>query len=298
MLKIINHNKVWTKEEDDFIRNNNNLSTKQLMDALGRSQESISTRKKNLHIKQDVHDYVADFSANTKESAYSLGFIFADGYVFHHPKNNYGGVAINILSTDALFLDKPLLKTSIWNTRTFVRAGTKKPQKSYRIGSNDLYNFLYNDLDFKYKNQFFSQKIFDFLPEELHRYFWRGYFDGDGCIYTQERQGWNGLKCFIAASHDFDWSYLQNLCSSMGIDTQINLRTNHTGAWSHFYMQKLLSCEKFINYIYGGVGVDGIGFTRKYIKYIRYLERRYCLPKSKYSNTKNFPKMFFNIKGV
>lgn len=298
MLKIINHNKVWTKEEDDFIRNNNNLSTQQLMDALCRSYESISTRKKNLHIKQDVHDYIADFSANTKESAYSLGFIFADGHVFYSPKNSYGGVAINILSTDALFLDKPLLKTSMWHTRTFIRAGTKKPQKSYRIGSNDLYNFLYNDLDFKYKNQFFSQKIFDFLPEHLHRYFWRGYFDGDGCIYIPETKSQNGIRCYIAGSHGFDWSFLQDHLTKMKIESKIKLQTNHTGGWSHIHIDKLLHCEKFINYIYGGVGVDGIGFTRKYIKYIRYLERRYCLPKSKYSNSKNFPKMFFNIKGV
>lgn len=298
MLKIINHNKVWTKEEDDFIRNNNNLSTNQLMDALGRSQESISSRKKNLGVKKDIYDYVTDFSANTIYSAYSLGFIFADGHLFHSDKKGYEGAVVSILATDSIYLDKALLNTTVWNTRTEIRAGTTNPQKTYKIGSKTLFKFLYHDLEFKYKNQFFSQKIFNFLPEHLHRYFWRGYFDGDGCIYTPETHNQNGIRCYIAGSHGFNWSFLQHHLTKMGIESKIKLQTNHTGGWSHIHIDKLLHCEKFINYIYGGVGVDGIGFTRKYIKYIRYLERRYCLPKSKYSNTKSFPKMFFNIKGV
>lgn len=297
MSKIIRN---WTKEDDDFLRKNNNEQNSILAEKLGRTLQSISTRKKILRITRDKYDFVKDFKKQTPNLAYALGFIFADGHLFKCKNKSSYGVTINIVESDAIYLDKSILSVSNWmqryfNKNDYTRKKQAKPQKRYIIHNKDLFNFLYYDLEFKHKNEFFSSKIFEFLPENLHRYFWRGFFDGDGCIYTPKDKG---VRCYIAGSHDFNWQLLTDLCDKLSIYSHIKLQTNHTGGWSHFVIHRLYDCEKFINFIYGGVGKDGIGFTRKYIKYIKYLENKYTTPPKKYANNKNAQKMFFNINGV
>lgn len=291
----------WTDYEDDFIkRNTNHLSNKDIAFLLGRTLEAISTRKKKLRIIKDKKDIISDFLSLTPNLAYVLGFLFGDGSVSNtelKSTKNYS-VCLKIHPQDKVYINNSfLLVSKEWKIKNYLRSNGQQTLE-YNIVNKELHNFFYYDLDYKHKNNYISNKIFGFLPENLHRYWWRGYFDADGCIYVPKTKGQSGIRLYWAAPYDFDWSALKRCCDSMEVEYGIKLQTNHTGGWSHFYIHKIYHVEKFVNYLYSSVGVDGIGFTRKYIKFIEYIEKRNCLPKSKYSNQKNTPKMYFDINGV
>ena len=107
--------KIWTKEEDHILRTTRNeLKPKELALLLNRSIASIRNRISCLRLprvwnaKHYVnHDY---FEVLTEESAYWLGFIFADGYIDSSPleenKKSRYGFEISLKGSDAEHLHK------------------------------------------------------------------------------------------------------------------------------------------------------------------------------------------------
>lgn len=114
---------------------------------------------------------------NSEEKAYFLGLLFADGNVFKKT------MSISLQEQDKNILEQ--FKNSIKYTGPLLinnKLGNRQPQFRLSITSKSLAIDL--GLHGICKNKAFHILFPKYISEKLFRHFIRGYFDGDGCIYT------------------------------------------------------------------------------------------------------------------
>jgi hypothetical protein len=127
---------------------------------------------------------------DTEEKAYWLGFIYADGSV----DNRHKKLKVTLSETDENHLLK--LKKFLEHDKPLYRYEKKpfnlnsryicKPQVELSVYSVELFNSL----------QVFGivpNKTYNFcldlsaIPHHLHKHFWRGMIDGDGCVVATDK---------------------------------------------------------------------------------------------------------------
>ena len=100
----------------------------------------------------------------------------------------------------------------------------------------------------------------------MHKYFWRGLIDADGCFY--KRKDKKGGSFSISSTLNQDWSSVEFLCASLGIDNfAIYRKETKKGNSSVFEIKYGQDIQKIGNFIYGEE-FDGIGLKRKFNKFI------------------------------
>jgi hypothetical protein len=191
--------KIWDEESEQYlIKNYETKTRRELAEDLGVTTSAIQNKARKLGLKKkSKYTWDRDFfkKIDTKEKAYWLGFIYADGYIHTSKINNELG--IELAKRDIKHLKK--FNKSIGgnfeiHTRTresvFLK-GTKKQYTSksemcnIRIYSKEFANSLnlYGDFHNKtYKKQHMLK-----IDENFYIPFLRGFFDGDGsiCIDTK-----------------------------------------------------------------------------------------------------------------
>ena len=133
-----------------------------------------------------------------------------------------------------------------------------------------LAQFLHS-LDFREKSYKSPSKLLDLIPEKLHSYFWRGYFDGDGCFTFT---GKYHRRFFITSSYEQDWLDFENLMKRLNIQKYRISKVIDTSK-SKDKPSKCSRCgssnkediKKFFNYIYQNYDKDKIGLSRKHDKF-------------------------------
>jgi hypothetical protein len=221
------------------------------------------------------------YAANTPEVAYILGLLWADGYVLHKSKNGKlrNRVSITNQIEDFHVFVKTLNKVGRWNVK--IRSPeNRKEQGTAEISNRPLVEFLMKN-DYTSKSTASACKILSTIPEHLKHYWFRGLFDGDGCIYFNP----SGLhiKISIASSYNQDWKYVEDLFTNTLLDKSFrikrNLRKNGNG-YSKIEVTKRSTILKFLDYIYSNYSTDQIGLPRKYEKYLKVVEReKHCTAK-------------------
>jgi len=117
---------------------------------------------------------------DTQEKAYLLGLLYADGNIFN-----------NTLSITLQEQDKPIIerfKKALKYTGPVLpikKSGNRKQQWKLSVTSPDLVKDLLDHGMFPNKGFFLKFPIS--MPYKLASHFIRGYFDGDGCIYTNPK---------------------------------------------------------------------------------------------------------------
>ena len=203
--------------------------------------------------------------ALTKESSYVLGFLWADGHISTKTKNSE--VLMEIVDEDLREIKRCMESTGAWRFHTRKR-GDNKPITRAVAHSRELYEFLERH-DYGEKSTKSADKILSHIPEEFHRYFFRGLIDGDGCFYINEKQYLYQFS--LASSFDQDWSYFTKFLDKIGVEYKIqkNSKLNKKGvlnqssavrATNKKYIAKLFEC------VYEGYDSDKIGLPRKYEK--------------------------------
>lgn len=213
------------------------------------------------------------FSAKTPEAAYVLGLLWADGYVLH--KSNDGRirnrVSISNQREDFDIFAKTLQKTGRWNIG-YRKLKQRKEQGTAEISNRPLVEFLMAH-DYRSKSTDSACKILSTIPAHLKHYWFRGLFDGDGCIYFNP----SGLhiKISIASSVGQDWKYLIDLFENVLNETsfRVNRTRTKSGNYSKFEVTKRSTILAFLNYIYNGYTEDKMGLPRKYEKYLAVIRR-------------------------
>lgn len=158
---------------------------------------SLSKIKEIIQYKVNPSNFI---KFQSPEHVYILGFLWADGHI---EKNRYR-INCCIKRVDFKYL-KPIFKsTGIWNIKhIMIRDKFKLTliQTSNRI----LWDFLVEN-DYLIKSGASPDKILSKIPEHLKHYWWRGYFDGDGCVDVRKTAN----RVTISSVYNQDWRFIGN----------------------------------------------------------------------------------------
>lgn len=206
----------------------------------------------------------------TKEVAYFLGFFWADGFI-HYAKNktsNNYTIALEIVSEDFNDLSDIFFSLGKWATNSRKRCETWKETTTMTTNSKDIYTFLkengYDDKSF-IEPSLILQKI----PDHLVKYFWRGFFDGDGSFnfnLGKERKG----KCLqFSSTLGYKWNELSSFLDKIGASSKIHEYIGKRGSASVLNITAKESMIKAAKFLLS----SEIGLTRKTNKMIEFLEK-------------------------
>jgi hypothetical protein len=222
-------------------------------------------------------------NCSTPESAYLLGFLWGDGYLYHrsyvekrqmkkgissYEKSSYH-VTVECSEDDLSSLIPIFEKSGKWTSYSRHREN-RKPQLRLSTCNRILYDFLCTH-NYKIKSGA-SPEILKNIPEEFIHYWWRGYFDADGCIYRIKNSDRN-RQVSISSVYEQDWTATSNLLDNLGVKYSVRrVIQSETSRYSEVRFTSYQSTEAFLSYIYSG---KDFGLLRKKETYL----------KSKYSNS-------------
>lgn len=217
--------------------------------------KNISNISKNINIKEV-------FDISLSENIYLLGLLWADGWI----TKKYNSVKIEILKSDYNDI-RHIFKN--WNI--YLKTNSAKNETVTCCINNYQFHELLKNSDYFDKKIKTPKKILDIIPKNLHYYFWRGYFDGDGCFYYKMNK-YPIRQVFFTSSYEQDWSEHEIMLDMLNIDKyKINKIVTKTkgvnGKFNQYsqlrFTQKDL-IKKFGDYIYQG---SLFGLERKYQKF-------------------------------
>lgn len=199
----------------------------------------------------------------TPESVYILGLIWADGYV--SKKTN--SITVECIKNDIDIFFPIFQKTGNYNLY-YRQRKNRQEQGIINVSSFNLSNFL-KENDYLLKSKLSPNKILSLIPNELKNYFFRGWVDGDGCFYINEKT--SASEFVMSGSFEQDWVSLTILCESLNINYKItNIITNSTNKHSRFLIKKKQDVVKLGEYLYQG---KNFGLQRKYNKFLLIKEK-------------------------
>lgn len=201
---------------------------------------------KNLGIKRSRHAHLINhdyFKTISKNSAYILGFLFADGSINKNKIHNYLKIELNTKDVEVLEFIKNEIQPSL--KIKHCKRKHKKTKKIYESAILSISsNILTNDLISLgcVPNKTKEEIAVPDIPKEFYPDFIRGVFDGDGSIYITKDEKKYG--CYICCSSisflreiQFiigfgkisvsDWPFRINFCSKKDIQSFFNYIYNN-----------------------------------------------------------------------
>jgi intein-encoded DNA endonuclease-like protein len=205
---------------------------------------------------------------DTPEKAYILGFFYADGSV-NTPKQT---VAMSLQEEDGYILErirncfsseKPLEYLDYSNKHDF--GYSYKNQYRLLFFSKYLCKELINKGMLQNKSLILEYP--EWMPEELHRHFIRGYFDGDGSIVVHKKAGHKTQTTFSITSTEKFCKSVQNiLINELDIGGgNIYDASCHNGITRCLSINGNIQTKKIFDWLYSDTDFY---LTRKYEKYI------------------------------
>lgn len=177
----------FTEEDDRFLSDNyRTLTYREMADYLGLTVSQVNHRL-NRHLinkedKKKIKYFPNEnfFKVWTREMAYILGFICADGFVYNDGYKNKGKLGMSIHLQDKELLIKIVKCLSLDDSIV-------KERKNSKMCEFSIYNLeIYYDLIALGVMESKSLKLkWINVPKQFRRDFIRGYFDGDGSITIQ-----------------------------------------------------------------------------------------------------------------
>lgn len=256
---------AWTKDELDYLKTRFPIEGRRCCERLkGRSWRAVSLKAHRLGIRY-IHEYIVhiDLSrTHTPEFSYLLGFIWADGYL----AENGRVVTINIAEEDGRALERVVLSTGSWSSRTYVRliGGKRRAYRTFTVNDKAFYEWLVAH-GFRHKSRRGFVELLKTWPKHLLSYVWRGYFDGDGCFYVKHTT--------IAGAATFDWSALRASLKRHDIKAEVEVQIRSTrAANSRLAITRIADRMRFAEMVYRD-RLD-IGLPRKQEPYMAWLTMR------------------------
>ena len=272
--------KIWTTDEINFlIKNYTDSGCLKCANSLGRSYQAIRMKAGclGLKVKSETRsklkvamweetplswrnvDASIFIDCKTKETAYILGFLWADGYL--NKKSQHFMIRLELAQPDFDNVKNIWLSTGKWQI-SYRQRPNRKPQGILSTCQKPLYEFLQNN-DYEIKSIASADKILSHIPNDLKPYWWRGYFDGDGCFYFNEKN--HVRHASFAGSYEQDWHFLESLLTTLSVKYKIIKRHQQQSSHSVVRTADTMSIRNFGNYIYQED--DDIGLQRKRDKF-------------------------------
>lgn len=216
-----------------------------------RSKKSSFDASKNVNINQFL-------TINSKHVAYYLGLLWADG----HLRKDSSKIIIEIIEQDFKSLSKVFESIGKFLI-SFKRKRKDTHQNTVTISTHNflLHNFL-NENDYSIKSDTSPSLILNKIPIQLRKYFFRGWFDGDGnCNVRKEGR----YRFTIAGTYEQDWKDFVGLLDILDIKYKLKKTVSKIGHKSSIvYCENMDGFKKFFGYIYDGYEIDKIGLLRKF----------------------------------
>ncbi len=195
--------------------------------------------------------------------AYILGLLWADGYVsrskiLENKKRTSCKVVIECKKLDVDNFEKHFDFVGSWRKYTRQRSHNKTENKTLYTGDKDFCSFLLQN-DFEVKSSVGPSKILEKIPNDLKKYFFLGWFDGDGCIYINVKNG--NYQISYTGNYSQDWSELETFLNKNSIPFGIKRAIVRSGnSYSQLRVTRKSSIIKLKDLFYD---IDEIGLLRK-----------------------------------
>lgn len=197
-------------------------------------------------------------NCDTPEAAYVLGILWADGSLYQN------SIRIECVLDDVKVFRKWFDKIGQWGFYT-RNPPNRREQGSLYASSKKLGEFL-TENDYHIKSQVAPTKILSIIPEELKKYFFIGFIDGDGCFYFNKKYG--ARHFVVSGTYEQDWVEMENFCKQLNINYEIKkLEAKNGNRSSMIRVTNRNNIRKIGEYIYDTFEKDNIGLPRKFLKY-------------------------------
>lgn len=226
--------------------------------------------------------YYADFNyfrdIDTKDKAYYIGFIAADGCVYKrdlegntHMNSAQGLLTITVSETDREILDK--LKIQMHSSHP-INIGKQRGNIQSTATLSIVSDTLVNDLG---RYNVTPRKTWTYspvgIPDELMCHFIRGYFDGDGSIFHSNK---NDRLCDYSAcivGNNSTLSFVHNELVKVGINLSLkeDKRQYKGGKFYALRTKNKKDLYLFLKYLYDDC--DELYLNRKREKALSYMRR-------------------------
>lgn len=197
---------------------------------------------------------------DTPEFCYFLGLLYSDGYIAHTNRTYVVAITTTEENLDQL---RSIFGKFCDFKQYFRQREHWKLSCDFKFFNKDFYNFIIGiGFDNKQKN---AQTIINKIQNPgCRQLFFTGYFDGDGCVYYNQKQFLR--QASICSSAGQDWGFMINLCEQLNIKNyNISICTNNRGHQSsNFRICNKAEFNLFLSYIYGN---EQYGFLRKKDKF-------------------------------
>lgn len=225
---------------------------------VGRSTVSYWINKYDLQdfMKYKKHESNYKFNKiDTKEKAYALGFILADGCI-----NSKNIVEISVAKRDREIVDfiSNTIESNINIYNTFNKEKRIFPRVKTSRKINDILKFTSGRLK--------EDRHYPRVRKDLEKYLLLGFFDADGCITWGIRKDRNRIwqkVSFTSQLHLLE-GIQKMLYNEIGISSTIRPKSKENCYIIEFSNKK--DVLKFINYIYPKEEDRFIVLQRKYLK--------------------------------
>jgi hypothetical protein len=206
----------------------------------------------------DGYDFTPNFD---NINAYALGLLWADGYIVHQKGYRSRCLHIEVLEEDFGDFKESLGTLGKLTTSTRLRKNRTKKVTRGIISNKGLAEWLYM-MGFKEKSKISPCKILEHIPVEYHADFMRGWIDGDGCFYINEKN--NCQQFYMCGSYEQDWKAFENFLNLYDINfiykQKIQIQNNKENKGSVIKILRKNDLIKLRGIIYNN---DGVSLKRK-----------------------------------
>jgi hypothetical protein len=261
------HNSMFSNEDMEYMRSNYKIITyKEIANNLGYTERQVRGWINNncdKKLRKFNDDYFSIIDSPNK--AYWLGFIFADGWIHKDIKNRNYELGIELQLSDIKQLND--FNNELGNAHDIVEKHSEKYICDYhkksitdsvvlRVYSKKIVDDLirHGVVENKTKSTIFP-KINDYFFDFL-----RGYIDGDGCIYVNDK---GYMVVHITSANPDVLQYIKNKLSK-DYDIKSNIYQEKENKY-RIYFNKINSI-KLLDFIYYDDNVQKL--NRKYEKYL------------------------------
>jgi len=198
------------------------------------------------------------------EICYLLGLWWADGSITFYK------VALEIKKEDSDEIIKCYDNFPKYGMYIRPTRGGDSQTQTLEINNRSFAHYL-SLLDYNPHRTVSPFKVLKLIPDHLKSFWWRGYFDGDGYVHVDNK----GRYGFVfSGNYDQNWDFVSDLLNTLNVKytikrtKQINKKTLKINQSSSVIVQNYNGFLRFLSFIYPNEIYDGIGFTRKFNKFL------------------------------
>lgn len=219
-----------------------------------------TTRKFKVDFNRNVFSTIS-----TEADAYFLGLLLADGYI----NNSKGMVRLKLKGSDVDILEKfcDYLGMSYDSIKSEIHSETGNTQRYVGIHSKDIVSRLESYNIFQAKSC--REKPYYNIKKELLSHYLRGYFDGDGCIYSSM----NSIS--VCGSKEILKFFCDVFKDELGIIKEESSFINYDNMFKIIFSGN--NMMKILDYLYAD---SNIYLKRKYNLFNKVREKRIAMSKS------------------